>query len=121
MRTFMNITKALSDENRIRALMALRDGELCVCQITELLGLAPSTISKHLSVLFQAGLLESRKQGRWMYYRLPGKTASSEVDEAIQWVLKTLEQNARIVEDRRNLKQIVQLDPAELCKRPCAS
>ena len=63
MREFMNITKALADENRVRMLMALRGGELCVCQITELFGLAPSTMSKHLSMLFQAGLVESRKDG----------------------------------------------------------
>ena len=48
MREFMNITKALADENRVRALLALRKGELCVCQITELFGLAASTVSKHL-------------------------------------------------------------------------
>jgi ArsR family transcriptional regulator len=61
MREFVNITKALSDSNRVRTLLALRKGELCVCQITELFGLAPSTISKHLSILAQAGLVESRK------------------------------------------------------------
>lgn len=64
MRVFLNITKALADENRIRALLALRQGELCVCQITGPFGLAPSTISKHLSILSQAGLLNSRKEGR---------------------------------------------------------
>ena len=74
MRDFMNITKALADETRVRILMALRDGELCVCQITELFGMAPSTISKHLSILFQAGLVESRKTERWVYYvSRPGK------------------------------------------------
>ena len=75
MREFMNITKALADENRVRTLLALRKGELCVCQITELFGLAPSTVSKHLSILFQAGLVESRKEGRWIYYQLPGRNA----------------------------------------------
>ena len=79
MREFMNITKALADETRVRMLMALRGGELCVCQITELFGLAPSTVSKHLSILFQAGLVESRKADRWVYYRLPGKNAPATV------------------------------------------
>ena len=58
MREFMNITGALADETRVRTLLALRKGELCVCQITELFGLAPSTVSKHLSLLFQAGLVD---------------------------------------------------------------
>jgi len=63
----MNLTKALADESRVRAVLALRQGELCVCQITELFGFAPSTVSKHLSILFQANLVESRKDGRWIY------------------------------------------------------
>ena len=54
MRDFMAITKALADENRVRILLALRQGESCVCQIVELLGLATSTISKHMSILKQA-------------------------------------------------------------------
>ena len=69
MREIMTIVKALADENRVRALMALRAGELCVCQIIELLQLAPSTVSKHMTVLKQARLVESRKQGRWTYYQ----------------------------------------------------
>ncbi|HOX57398.1 MAG TPA: metalloregulator ArsR/SmtB family transcription factor [Candidatus Paceibacterota bacterium] len=119
MRAFMNITKALADENRIRTLLALRQGELCVCQITELFGLAPSTISKHLSILFQAGLVESRKDGRWIYYKLPGKNAPVEVCEAIDWVAKSLDGNPRATEDQKALKRILKQDPAELCKRQC--
>ena len=70
MRSFIAITSALSDPNRVRVLMALhKRGELCVCQIVELLGLAPSTVSKHLFILKSAGLVDARKQGRWMYYR----------------------------------------------------
>jgi DNA-binding transcriptional ArsR family regulator len=73
----------LSDESRVRTLLALRKGELCVCQIKELFGLAPSTVSKHLSILFQAGLAESRKEGRWIYYSLPGKSAPVAVREVM--------------------------------------
>ena len=119
MREFMNLTKALADENRIRALLALQQGELCVCQITELFGLAPSTISKHLSVLYQAGLVESRKDGRWIYYKLPGNGASAAVRGAIAWVRKSLEGNPRIADDKQTLKRILRQDPAELCKRQC--
>jgi DNA-binding transcriptional ArsR family regulator len=119
MRQFMNITKALADETRIRTLVALRPGELCVCQITELFGLAPSTMSKHLSILYQAGLVESRKDGRWIYYRLPGKDAPVAAREAIEWVERSLGENPRIAEDARKLKQILKTDPAELCRRQC--
>jgi DNA-binding transcriptional ArsR family regulator len=119
MRELMNITKALADENRVRTLLALREGELCVCQITELFGLAPSTISKHLSVLHQADLVESRKEGRWIYYRLPRNGAAPAVREAIRWLGQTAADEPRIVEDGQRLKKILKMDPVELCKRQC--
>ena len=119
MREFLNITQALADESRVRTLLALRQGELCVCQITELLALAPSTVSKHLSILFQAGLLESRKEGRWIYYRLPGRTAPVVVQEALDWIQKALDRNSRVAKDTRQLKRILRADPVELCKRQC--
>jgi DNA-binding transcriptional ArsR family regulator len=117
MRQFMNITKALADQTRVRTLLALRQGELCVCQITEFFGLAVSTVSKHLSILLQAGLVESRKDGRWIFYRLPSKEAPASVHEAINWVEHALSDNPRIAEDARQLKRILKLDPKELCKR----
>jgi ArsR family transcriptional regulator, arsenate/arsenite/antimonite-responsive transcriptional repressor len=119
MREFMNITKALADENRVRILLALRRGELCVCQVTELLGLAPSTVSKHLSVLFQAGLLDSRKDGRWIYYRLPGKEATAAVRGAIAWVRESLATDPQISQDTQHLTTLLKMDPVELCRRQC--
>ena len=116
----MNITKALADENRVRTLLALREGELCVCQITELFGLAPSTISKHLSILHQAGLVESRKEGRWIYYRLP-ENALPAVREAIRWLERSLDGDEQVAEDTRKLKKVLKMDPVELCKRQCRS
>ena len=117
MRELMNITKALADETRVRTLLALRLGELCVCQITEFFGLAPSTVSKHLSILFQAGLVESRKDGRWIYYRLPGKNAPVAVSEALGWIEKALANRPNVRQDNQRLKKIQQQDPAEICKR----
>jgi len=119
MREFMNITKALADENRVRMLLALKSGELCVCQITELFGLAPSTVSKHLSILYQAGLAESRKEGRWMYYRLPGKAAPTRIRRAIEWVSQSMNGEQQVAEDAGRLKKIQAMDPVELCKRQC--
>jgi ArsR family transcriptional regulator, arsenate/arsenite/antimonite-responsive transcriptional repressor len=120
MREFMAITKALADENRVRLLLLLQGGELCVCQITELFGLAASTMSKHLSILYQAGLVDSRKEGRWIYYSLPAK-ASVPAREAIRWLAKSLAQDSRTIADSARLKKILAMDPAELCKRQCRS
>ena len=115
----MNITKALADETRVRVLLALRQGELCVCQITELFGFAPSTVSKHLSILFQAGLVESRKADRWVYYRLPGESAPAMVREALSWVEQSQAKDPQVLADHQQLKKILKQDPAELCKRQC--
>ena len=114
----MNLTKALADETRVRILLALRDGELCVCQITGLFELAPSTVSKHLSILYQAGLVDSRKEGRWMYYRWPQQSAPA-VRAAIRWVEVALADNPRIAADHQRLGKLLKLDPADLCKRSC--
>lgn len=115
----MAITKALSDPSRVRVLLALRRGELCVCQITELFGLATSTISKHLSILNQAGLIVSRKTERWVYYRLPDKSAPVAVREALDWVLKSLGKTEEAAADAARLKRILKVDPVELCRRRC--
>ena len=116
MLTLLNIAKALSDENRVRALMMLSRGELCVCQLIEMLGLAPSTVSKHMSILRQARLVEGRKQGLWKYYRLAGDGAPLEVREAIAWAYSSLSESPEVAEDARRLEQILALDPNELCR-----
>jgi DNA-binding transcriptional ArsR family regulator len=77
-------------------------------------------MSKHLSILYQAGLLESRKEGRWIYYKLPGKETPVAAREAIRWVQQSLEDNPRTAEDAKRLKQVLKMDPAELCRRQCA-
>ncbi len=116
MRDVLAVTKALADSNRLRILCALTRGELCVCQIVELLRLAPSTVSKHLSVLYQARLIESRKDGRWMYYRLPDREgASPGIVAALSWVCESLAGNPQIRDDTKSLKAILCLAPEVLC------
>jgi DNA-binding transcriptional ArsR family regulator len=104
-RSFLTLTKALSDESRVRALLALRGGERCVCEIIELLDLAPSTVSKHMSILAQAGLIECRKEGRWHYFRLAGAEAPPPVRETLEWVLSVLKDNKAIEQDRKRLRK----------------
>jgi ArsR family transcriptional regulator len=119
MREFIAITRALADPNRVRTLLALRRRELCVCQITALFGLAPSTISKHLSILHQAGLIQSRKTERWVYYRLPDATAPVAVREALDWVKKSLGRSEQAVADAKRLNRVLKTDLAEICRRQC--
>jgi len=116
-RDFMTITKALADENRVRILAALHRGERCVCQIIELLDLAPSTVSKHLAILKQARLIEARKDGRWMHYRLADPESPRIAHDAIQWVMGALSKENQVVEDAKRMKAILRMDPEKLCCR----
>ena len=106
---------ALSDPGRLRVLMALDGRSLCVCQLTELLGLAPSTVSKHLSVLKQAGLIKEKKIARWVYHELCDCDCSCR--PAIDWVRQQLARDEQIAQDRAALKEILKLDPEELCRK----
>lgn len=87
---FVAITKALADENRVRILLALCRAEMSACQIIELVRLAPSTVSKHMSILLRAGLVHARKDGRWVYYRLADGRAKPVVRQGIGWLCSAL-------------------------------
>ena len=117
MRELVSVIKALADENRLRTISALHGRELCVCQIVELLELAPSTVSKHMSILRQARLVEGRKEGRWMYYRLADSSTGRLVLSALTWISASLQADAELESDRTKLREITAMDLEVLCKR----
>lgn len=117
MESILAITRALSDENRVRALLALGDREVCVCQLIELLQLAPSTVSKHMSVLKQAHLVAGRKKGRWMYYRLPGKTTAPIVRQILSWVRQAASEDPCIRMDAGRMEKILETKRELICER----
>jgi DNA-binding transcriptional ArsR family regulator len=111
----MTVIKALADTNRVRILCALRGQELCVCQIIEMLGLVSSTVSKHLSILRQARLLEDRKDGRWIYYRYPD--APNVLARKVLSLLATsLTDDRQIQADGERVKKIRCVDKEKLCR-----
>lgn len=114
METTVEILKALSDRNRLRIVTALgRYDELCACQITELLQVTGATASRHLGVLNHAGLVRSRKEGRWIYYRLErvGRT-----EDLLSWIHQAVVDAEPLVEDAERLEQIVGVGREELCR-----
>ena len=116
MKDVLSITKALSDGNRLRTVVALRDMvELCVCQITEMLGVAPATVSRHMRVLEHAGLVDRRKNGRWVYYRLSETAKSEPVVTVMDWLGESLDRSVEIREDRKYLRKIAKCGAAEYC------
>ena len=106
--------KALSDTNRLRVVMVLsRQEELCACQITELLQVTGASVSRHLGVLLQAGILESRREGRWMYYRL---APPAEAAELFRWLEQRRGAEELFEADRIELERIVDIGRETLCR-----
>lgn len=109
------MAKALGDETRMRILALLENQELCACQIIEMFELANSTISRHLAVLKRAGLVQSRKSGRWIYF--------SWVEEPVgnaqflqQWLSTVVSQDPQVRQDRERMREILKIDPEVLCR-----
>jgi len=117
MREVVDVLKALADENRLRILYALRGGEFCVCQIIALLDLAPSTVSKHLTILRAAHLVDSRKEGRWMHYRLSKEFRTPSTGKILDLLFKDMKTAAQIVEDQKKLKRICGEGLDAICRR----
>ena len=76
MKEFMRVIRALSDPNRVKLLKILQERVLCVCEIRAALGIAQPTVSKHLKVLEDAGLVSRRKEGLWVNYYLTDGSSS---------------------------------------------
>ena len=81
--TTAQLFHALSDETRLAVVQRLRDGEQCVCVLMDQVDAAQSRLSFHLKVLKDAGIIDSRREGRWAFYWLrPG--AFEEISEAVK-------------------------------------
>lgn len=116
MNVFVEVLKAASDPTRMRILMSLSSGELCVCRITALLNLAPSTISKHMSILKHARLVNSRKDGKWIFYKLNLSDNTGQGLKILSLLKSSLLNDDLIKSDAVRLQKIINLTHQELCK-----
>ncbi|OGH00427.1 MAG: hypothetical protein A2600_05360 [Candidatus Lambdaproteobacteria bacterium RIFOXYD1_FULL_56_27] len=98
--------QALSDASRLRILGLLQERPLCVCEIKEALGLAISTVSKHLSLLKDARLVESEKRGKWVYYRWPEPPLDPRSAQLLALAKEWLPQEEQTQTDRRKLEHL---------------
>ena len=101
-----NIFKAISDKSRIRILKMLLQKPLCVCEITEILKLAASTVSNHLSLLSDAGLIIGEKEGKWINYRINSGSKSNSVSSILLYLQFALEDDETILKDRRIISTV---------------
>lgn len=91
----------------------LRSGELCVCQVTEVLKLAQSTVSTHLRELKRAGLISERKEGRWVYF---GLSSDAEAAPWIDAAMCTVDGDPQLDADDRLVDELRRLPVEDLCR-----
>lgn len=106
MKELSKIFKALSDPNRLRILKMLEVRPLCVCEVTEILDLATSTVSKHLAVLRDAGLIADSKEGKWVNYQLNTSENSVYVNSILPLLKDWLNTEKVIEKDRQLAKNV---------------
>lgn len=113
--TFHTVAKAVADPSRLRILKLLEAGELCVCQITTVLDLAAATVSKHLAALKTAGLAQSRRDGKWVYYRLAERDFNPHARAFLELLRTSLTNDPTIAADRAVLAQVNAVPLQVLC------
>jgi len=94
------IFKALSDRSRIRIMKMLQNKKLCVCEIRAVLGLANSTVSQHLSILKDSGLILDEKDGKWVNYMINKNNTDKDVKNAILYIFLGLEEDETTRKDK---------------------
>jgi len=99
--------KALSDESRLRILKMLQTKPLCVCEITEVLNLAVSTVSKHLRILRDAGFLLEEKEGKWINYMINSRPADSRISSILSSLDYWIADEEIIISDKNKIKNIM--------------
>jgi len=109
--------KAVADPTRVRILKMLEAGELCVCQIIAVLALSPSTVSKHLFLLKSAGLVNDRKEKKWVHYSLDRESDDTYVAGILRELSSWLDRDPVIVRDRARLTEARKdLGPSAICE-----
>jgi ArsR family transcriptional regulator, arsenate/arsenite/antimonite-responsive transcriptional repressor len=104
MRNLALFFAALSDQTRLRLLNLMKDREICVCYLQEVLKTNQPKISRHLAYLRKAGLVEARRDGKWTHYSL--KKRNGELEKILSQTLIRLEREPQIVRDSQRLKSV---------------
>jgi ArsR family transcriptional regulator, arsenate/arsenite/antimonite-responsive transcriptional repressor len=105
-RDYVNPFKALSDPNRIRIMKMLTLRELCLCEVRAVLGLSNSTVSRHLTILRDAGLILDAKEGKWVNFRLNNRSQSKFIRSTIALVRGSFGDDEAVRRDAIALRRV---------------
>lgn len=106
--------KALSDPNRLRILKMLQTKSLCVCEITDVLRLATSTVSKHLSILKSTGFIIETKDGKWVNYLINPRPSDARISSILSTLDFWISDDQMIISDKQKVQKV---DRNEVCSR----
>ncbi|MFZ7111798.1 MAG: ArsR/SmtB family transcription factor [Desulfatiglandales bacterium] len=114
MKDFIKVMKALSDPNRVKIVKMLQHKLMCVCELQEALQVAQSSVSKHLKILEEAGLVDYRKDGLWVNYYLTDGMKSPYVSSLMGNLRHWLEDESEI---RDLIERLPDIRREEICRR----
>jgi ArsR family transcriptional regulator len=117
LRDYESVFKAAADPTRVRILKILEGGEMCVCQIIAILSLGQSTVSKHLFLLRAAGLIEDRRDRRWVHYSLDRGSDSPYAARVLRDLRGWLNDDPVIAKDRERTALARAIGPMAICER----
>ena len=115
LKAYIRVMKALADPNRVKIIKMLERREMCVCELHAALKLAQPTVSKHLKILDDAGLVDSRKEGMWVNYRLPEETTNPYAQRMLACLAAWGNDDAEI---KRTVRLADRADRCEITGRP---
>jgi len=111
-RSFSRLFKVLGDETRLRVVALLSHGELCVCHLEEALQLSQPKVSRHLATLRSAAVVEHRREGTWVYYRLI-RQLDADCERQLRGLATTFARRSVL---RKDLERLVRVRGPESCK-----
>ena len=105
-RSHIKVFKALSDPNRMRIMKMVLERELCLCEVREILDLSNSTVSKHLTILRDAGLVLDSKEGKWVNFRINDASSDPIIRAALKLVRESFGDDDHVREDLRKVRTV---------------
>ncbi|HNR14478.1 MAG TPA: metalloregulator ArsR/SmtB family transcription factor [Thermodesulfobacteriota bacterium] len=118
MKRAATIFQALSDHTRLRIMKLLETGELCVCELMQVLDMSQPRISRHLGILKNAGLVNDRRQGKWVFYSLRNGVENEDIQAIVSSLALIGNSNPLVLKDREALTHALRLSELdESCAR----
>lgn len=104
----VEILKGLANETRLKIVCLLIENELCVCELMEVLGMNQSCISNHIKILRSLGIIEAKREGKWIFYSIPKNKMDKSTYEIIQSIMKKLEKEKKLRREKTLINRLIQ-------------